>query len=60
MTMTTEYVSKEDFDALCAAMDKRRAAVVAAEQALAEAQTLAEKIVAKAELKAARAMPVAQ
>ena len=53
-----EYVSQEEFDRLCTALGARRAIVQAAERKLAKAQTLAQKIEARRELKAARALPV--
>ena len=53
-----EYVSQEEFDRLCATLGARRAIVQAAERKLAKAQTLAQKIEARRELKAARALPV--
>ena len=53
-----EYVSQEEFDRLCAALGARRVIVQAAERKLAKAQTLAQKIEARRELKAARALSV--
>lgn len=49
-----EYVSSDEFDAICARLKERRKAVKKAQRQLAAARTLAEKIKAK------RAIAVAQ
>lgn len=54
MTAVT-YVSQEEFDAIVAAVDAKRAAVDKAKHDLRKARTLADKIAAKRALAAARA-----